>query len=905
MAEPVFTDESGSVIPDDQLASALASGQAFGDPTADYRMKDETGAIVKVKGAEVPNALAAGASLLSPSESAFEDRRPEYLGTGAAARTLVERGLSTASGGLSDLAAGLASPELAQGMRERAQVQDSAGALGGALGAVVPLSLAGKLAKPLSKVAALAKPSTPIGRMALRAASAAAPLALEGAIYGGTSAAGSAALNGQEITAEKVLAGAGQGALFGGLLGVGMGASSAALRRIAGKLDETADAVAKSKAAEAGTKVPKGIADLKPSTRRLKELVGRNATKLDDALAKVDADYLGYTMKTGPMKGKRIHHGARDPVDVIDDVTHAWNETGKEVQRFRDAADELGRANPANLPDAVALNQKLDEVVGGIASDPFSGRSAKRLARRIEKDHLEPLRQWRDRGAADPVEQVQALGVENTNYLREGMRDLTEHRKAYEGMTPEQAQAVATGASPTNRGKPFEPIKVNIEPDGSMHLADGRHRLAAAKEAGATDVLADVTVRGADGKIVREWSGPLSVSGRPVTPDGAPSLNQLDRIRQGIGDQLAAAKRAGKKDEIRALSQVYGSFTDVIDETIERTLTPQGISLAEFKEAKRVYSSLSMVKGAIDDLKFAQARGTPKPQASDDAGLGYALTSLLTGNFGAAASSAARAIGGKLLGDSLPGVLAGGAAKSTAMLELGARAIATGSRAAAREIPKAASSGLRYAMRVRPEETVTELREITSSPQRIMQYAADRTADVALAYPQLAVQMQKLIVGDLQYLAQTAPPGFREQGAALTPSSRSKAVYSHPEVQKWLARAEALENPESAVRALIEGDIQFEAIEALKVRRPLMWGELRQGIAQELATRPDDVPFKRRIFLGTAFEFPADYSMTPDVAAELQAPPVMADGQQQQTRGANLTADATQAMTATQRLEEF
>lgn len=899
MAEPAFTDETGAPIPEDQLASALSSGQAFGDPDAEYRMKDETGAIVKVRGGEVPNALAAGATLLSPSESAFEDRRPEYVGTGAAARTLLERGVSTATGGLSDLAAGLASPELAQGMRERAQVQDSAGAIGGAIGAAVPLSLAGKLAKPLQKVASLVKPSTPIGRMALRAASEAAPLALEGALYGGTSAAGSAALNGQEITAEKVMAGAGQGALFGGLLGVATGAGSRALQRIAGKADDAAEAVAKSAKTADGGKVPAGLADLKISTRRLKEKVGRNARKIDDTLAEVNQDYLGYTMKSGPMKGKRIHHGARDPVDVIDDVTHAWNETGREVQRFRDAADEIGRADARNLPDAMALNQKLDEVVGSIASDPFSGRAAKRLARKIEKDHLEPLRQWRDRGAADPIEQAQALGVGN---LAEPAKDISPRlRQAYEGATPEQAQAIATGQSPPmGTADKIPPIKLELTPAGPR-VAEGQGRIAAAKAAGAAEVLA--TVKKPDGS---EWTGPVSIEGRPVTPDGAPSLGQLDRIRQGIGDELAAAKRAGKKDEIRALSQVYGSFTDAIDTTIERTLAPQGISLAEFKEAKRVYSSLSLVKGAIDDLKFAQARGTPQPKASDEAGLAYAFTSLLTGNFGAAASSAARAIGGKLLGDSLPGTLAGGAAKSTAMLELGARAIASGSRVAARELPKAASSGLRYAMRVRPEETVTELREITSSPQRIMQYAADRTSDIAPAYPDLAMQMQKLIVGDLQYLAQTAPPGFREQASALTPSSRSKAVYSHPEVQKWLARAEALENPAEVVRSLVEGEIQFETIEALKARRPQMWNELRQGVAAELAVRPDDVPFKRRIFLGTAFEFPADYSMTPDVAAELQAPPVAAGAEgQAQARGGKVTVDANQAMTVSQRLEEF
>src|SRR5688572_10714355 len=252
-------------------------------------MRNATGDVVQVRGAEVPKALAAGASLLSPSESALEERRPEYEGTGAAVRTMLERGASTASGGLTDLAVGLSSPEAARGMRERAQVQSDAAEFGSALGMAVPLSIGGKLAKPLGKVAALAKPTTPVGRMALRAASEAAPYALEGALYGGTSTAGNLALNQQEITAEKVLAGAGQGALLGGLFGLGSQAAALGARKIAGKLDDLAEGFRASGAAGKG----RAIDALKPSQRLIKQKVGRDSSKIESALDEVNRDYLG------------------------------------------------------------------------------------------------------------------------------------------------------------------------------------------------------------------------------------------------------------------------------------------------------------------------------------------------------------------------------------------------------------------------------------------------------------------------------------------------------------------------------------------------------------------------------------------------------------------------------------
>jgi hypothetical protein len=897
-----FTDAQGNAIPEDQLADAFARGEAFGDTEAQYRMRNATGDVVQVRGAEVPKALAAGASLLSPSESAFEERRPEYEGTGAAVRTMLERGASTASGGLTDLAVGLSSPEAARGMRERATVQQDAAEFGSALGMAVPLSVGGKLAAPVSKLAALAKPTTPIGRMALRAASEAAPYALEGALYGGTSTAGSLALNQQEITAEKVLSGAGQGALLGGLFGLGSQAAARGARKIAGKLDEFAEGLGKRGAAENG----RSIDALKPSQRLIKQKVGRDSSKIESALDEVNRDYLGYKIKTGPMKGKTIHHGARDPVDVIDDVTHAWNETGREIQRFRDAADELGRAAPEARPDAVTLNKKLDDVVTEVAGDEFAGAAQKKLARKIERDHLKPLREWRERGASDPIEQLQALGVEN---LSSRGRDrvanigdldaLNEVRGAYQGATPEIAEAISTGKAQTPKGKAFEPIKVRLDSPAGPVIEDGWKRVAAAQQAGAENVLA--TVVKPDGS---EWTGTISIKGRPITPDGAPSLSQLDRMRQSVGDQLSAAKRAGQKGAIRAYGKVYSAITESIDETIERTLAPQGVNLAEYKELKRVYSSLSFAKNAIDELRFAQAagRGAKPASAADNAGIAYAFAQALTGNFGNAAHTVAQSV----LGNSVAGALSGRAANATTALQLGAKALATGSRAVAKAAPYVPSAAVRYMMRAEPQVVFDRLRDTAADPVKLQQYAANRVQDFAQQYPDLAVAAQQLIVGDLQHLAQTAPQGFTRHAAGLTPMSKEarERLYSHPDVKKWLERAEALENPASVVNAMLEGRVPYDAIETLKLRRPQLYQEIRMNVATEIAQQPDLVPFRRRVMLGTALEFPADYSMLPEVAAELQAPPMADEGGQQGGVTQAATPDTSMMLTSTDRLEE-
>jgi len=81
------------------------------------------------------------------------------------------------------------------------------------------------------------------------------------------------------------------------------------------------------------------------------------------------------------------------------------------------------------------------------------------------------------------------------DYLREGMRRLDTFRSAFEGRN---ANAVATGRAATDQGTRFDPIKVTAEValDGTAHyvLTDGRHRLAAAREAGATEIRAEIRV---------------------------------------------------------------------------------------------------------------------------------------------------------------------------------------------------------------------------------------------------------------------------------------------------------------------------------------------------------------------------------------------------------------------------
>ena len=91
---------------------------------------------------------------------------------------------------------------------------------------------------------------------------------------------------------------------------------------------------------------------------------------------------------------------------------------------------------------------------------------------------------------------VAGLADSDLNYLRSGMRSLETHTSAYRGATAAEVDAIAAGLIPTKTGSAFEPIRLasdlNVEP---FILEDGRHRLAAARAAGARVIAADVDGR--------------------------------------------------------------------------------------------------------------------------------------------------------------------------------------------------------------------------------------------------------------------------------------------------------------------------------------------------------------------------------------------------------------------------
>jgi ParB-like chromosome segregation protein Spo0J len=232
---------------------------------------------------------------------------------------------------------------------------------------------------------------------------------------------------------------------------------------------------------------------------------------------------------------------------------------------------------------------------------------------------------------AGDIQQVNELGVENTDFNRDpaSMRDMSTHRGAYEGATPEEVQQIARGEIPTkNSSKPFPPVAVNIESDGQIYLNDGRHRLQAAKEAGANEILARVRRYDADGNIVAEQTSPVSIGALGAAQEAAPgkvssALREFadERTAKALGARGSTLKKLGR-DAGTAEQTMHDMARTVRDVSLDdgtpvfRPFDSQGELAARVAQAKQeTGAKLGAFRDEAD--KVFEAHPEIAPKAND------------------------------------------------------------------------------------------------------------------------------------------------------------------------------------------------------------------------------------------------------------------------------------------------
>jgi len=400
--QPQAYDANGQPIAPEAYGQAVAEGKAFFQKGAKVFARDQRGTLVTLDAAEANHP---GYQVLTPAEIEQAHAQKQYgEGVGNVAKATAAgaaRGLTLgASDALLSGIGGDDTRKALQGLRQANPVASTVGEIGGALAPLVlsgggagaaegaaaategagALGTAGQAAsgavralgaghRAIAGVGSLveegaarglaalgATGETALGRIGIAGAKMAARGAAEGALYGAAQEANDSVLNGDAITAEKIVAGMGHGALFGGvvggLLGAGTKAVGEGLERLVPK-KETLNQIARDQAADAiGLTGPQRA-----------KLAGRAVGEAGQA--RVDAtmdDLLNTKLETGELAGQRVLQPAANVGESLSRISQAKTEAQAKLSGLKDTISE-GMAATGHSPDVGEFLRRADEQV--------------------------------------------------------------------------------------------------------------------------------------------------------------------------------------------------------------------------------------------------------------------------------------------------------------------------------------------------------------------------------------------------------------------------------------------------------------------------------------------------------------------------------------------------------------
>jgi hypothetical protein len=351
-------------------------------------------------------------------------------------------------------------------------------------------------------------------------------------------------------------------------------------------------------------------------------------------------------------------------------------------------------------------------------------------------------------------------------------------------------------------------------------------------------------------QVVREITPLLD---RASTPGAAPvTMGELEQVARDLKTALPGER--GK--------QAATILDQEIDAAVARNLEAKGIDPASYTKQKKTLDALTEIEGVAQ--KASEAKGTnPQDIAT---GLQMAIGAMLTGNVGGLALGAASALGRKLIkerGQSVLAVMADNVARMDGRITEAAQALAGAPR-------KAAIVGRTSPDVGRFDDTAEAVRQFQQDPVEGQKRLAKPVEHIAPVHPQLAAQMQQTLAGDYDYLASKLPPVMTRADSSLTPQAEKGRV---PAAQKakFMETVQALENPAGVIERVANGELPQAQIDALKVRRPEIYQQMRTEVIKAFSTAKKPASFLERTRVSLAFEFNGDASLDPQTLKQIQS----------------------------------
>jgi len=406
---------------------------------------------------------------------------------------------------------------------------------------------------------------------------------------------------------------------------------------------------------------------------------------------------------------------------------------------------------------------------------------------------------------------------------------------------------------------------------------------------------------------------------RVAHPDGSvtrvqrdPSFTELRKFKTGLGEATQWHKQS-QSMATGEMQKLYGSVAKTLDEAAD---TAGGEAARMWREANEDASDFLTLKKGLETEVQRKAKNRFVSPSDYGSGLSAALATMVTGGGAPAAilTGLASSVAHKFVrerGSAAIGKLADWVAgtetrmaRSASKLAGGKEALAVGGTVRktglerlkalgsrgrdnaveardARERVEARVSMGRKVLRgslpllvegdrtERYQAAISMVRDAQRDPTTLLARVETTIAPFAAQQPEVAAAMARRVVADYQYLEAQIPASASDFGRTIGP--QKPPVVSRADQKKFLSKAEALADPIGVFEDAAVGKIDFDALDAVRDRRPEIFGAMRTRVAMSVAEAEKPLPHGQRVFLSVAFGLPLDASLIPETPGEAEA----------------------------------
>lgn len=689
-------------------------------------------------------------------------------------------------------------------------------------------------------------------------------------------------LGNHDITGEKLLAAAGHGALLGGGLGAVLGSTGELSSHVLGRAAPKLSGVAEEQAFRA-------LNPLRAVTRQAEKVPGGargiGRTLLDDGLVRA-----GDTIE-----------------DVAERVSSAKQQAGEQVGQV---IDKLDVASKVEVPERVEPSEpsfkkpvpkgEFERTATDVKAD-FENQGPAPLAR--EPIRIPPPEKPE---ILDPMEEKAAV---RRPAFTDGVPAPANDFVPSPGVLEEGRPFLDTeaGPGPVNDTLP-SPIKFEknaaraatayeshikwIKAENLKKLEDYADALVEHEKAVGAEALAKEAKGGLDPvqivkRIKREVINPLkrlpgygseqaeleryTADFLEKTSSEQLSFRRLHEIRAALDDKL---KWASNPIQPSPMLEQYRAMRGIVEDELEKAVDKAGKRLGkgfleEYQAAKLKYQQLAVADRAASDAvsrNLANRAISPSDYASGLAGL-------------IAGSTTGHAVSGGLHGLALGAIHhvireRGNATAAVLLDKLSAlggiqRAVRQVDQKLERGVAGILSPGERAPLRPRLHsfshkndetekgyhERVEAVHKAVSNPDKHLSAIAASTAGIAPHAPQTSDAFERAALRASLFLANKIPQSHATPASPFTPQIKQPAV-SDVDRAKFMRYFDAVHDPTSVLNDMARGRLTSEQVEAVKTVYPELYAEMRQRIADELASAKKPPPYEVRLQLSKLFGIP-------------------------------------------------